>query len=68
LIAHGVQLRQDATAPFTRLITSQTELLEGLRSALGDHQQALIRIQGGLADLERSKRKPDHAVKDVEIP
>lgn len=66
LIAHGVQLRRDATAPFTRLITSQTGLLEGLRSALGDHQQALIRIQGGLADLERSKRKPDYVVKDVE--
>ena len=51
VVAHGVQLRRDTVAPFTRLVESQSELLETLRRELGDHQQALIRIQGGLADL-----------------
>jgi predicted GTPase len=51
LVAHGVQLRRDATAPFTRMVESQTELLEELRTDLEDQQQALIRIQGGLATL-----------------
>lgn len=56
LIAHGIQLRRDATAPFTRLIESQTELLEELRTDLSGHQQVLTRIQGGLADLKESSR------------
>lgn len=51
LVAHGVQLRRDATAPFTRLIASQGELLDSLRKDLLAHQQALIRVQGGLAEL-----------------
>ncbi|MBN2305720.1 MAG: dynamin family protein [Anaerolineae bacterium] len=51
MIAHGVQLRRDATAPFTRLIESQNELLGELRTDLNAHQQAFIRIQGGLAEL-----------------
>lgn len=51
LILHGVQLRRDATAPFTRLIASQTELLDGLRTDLNRHQQTLVQIQGGLAEL-----------------
>lgn len=57
LIAHGVQLRRDATAPFTRLIESQGELLEGLRKDLEAQQQALIRIQGGLATLAGARGK-----------
>jgi small GTP-binding protein len=64
LLAHGIQLRRDATAPFTRLIESQTELLEKLRTDLSGHQQVLTRIQGGLADLRESK--PGHVIKDRE--
>jgi hypothetical protein len=51
MVAHGVQLRRDATAPFTRLIVSQGETLGELRVDLNNHQQAFIRIQGGLAEL-----------------
>lgn len=50
-VAHGVQLRRDAVAPFTRLIASQAELLEKLRADLAAHQQSFVRIQGGLAEL-----------------
>lgn len=52
MVNHGVQLRRDATTPFTRMIESQTELLESLRADLQNHQQALVRIQGGLAALD----------------
>jgi GTPase SAR1 family protein len=51
MTAHGVQLRRDATAPMTRLVESQGELLGTLRTDLLVHQQTLTRIQGGLADL-----------------
>jgi hypothetical protein len=50
-ITHGAQLRRDATAPFTRLIDTQSELLEKLRTDLETQRQALVRIQGGLAGL-----------------
>ena len=53
-LAHGVQLRQDATAPFTRLVESQSEVLAALRDDLLAQQHALMRIQGGLAVLEHS--------------
>ena len=53
LIAHGVQLRRDATAPFTRLIESQGEHLEEVRVALQNHQQSLLRIEGGLAGMAK---------------
>ncbi|WP_119072375.1 dynamin family protein [Aggregatilinea lenta] len=56
LIAHGVQLRHDATAPFTRLIDSQAELVEDLRTDLEAHQQTLMRIQRDLAGLAESKQ------------
>ncbi len=56
LIAHGVQLRRDATAPFTRLIDSQAELVEDLRTDLEAHQQTLVRIQRDLAGLAESKQ------------
>jgi GTPase SAR1 family protein len=56
LIAHGVQLRRDATAPFTRLIDSQAELVEDLRTDLEKHQQTLVRIQRDLAGLAESKQ------------
>lgn len=59
VVAHGTQLRRDATAPFTRLITSQTELLDELRRDLQDQQQAFVRIQGGLADLVPRKTAPE---------
>jgi GTPase SAR1 family protein len=61
MTAHGVQLRRDSTAPFTRLVESQNELLEELRVDLLARQQTLTRIQGGLADLAP---KPDRMVKD----
>lgn len=54
LVAHGVQLRRDATAPFTRLIESQAKLLEEIRTDLDTHLQALTRIQGGIAVLDRA--------------
>jgi GTPase Era involved in 16S rRNA processing len=54
MVAHGVQLRHDATAPFTRLVESQSELLEELRGDLQEQQQALTRIQGGMAGLSRN--------------
>lgn len=56
LIAHGVQLRRDATAPFTRLIDSQAELVEDLRTDLEAHQQTLVRIQRDLAGLVESNQ------------
>jgi GTPase SAR1 family protein len=65
LIAHGVQLRRDATAPFTRLIEAQGELLEQLRADLDTHQQAFTRVQGGLAEI---KLKPALMVKEEETP
>lgn len=55
VVSHGIQLRRDATTPFTRMIESQAELLESLRTDLQDHQQALVRIQGGLAMLESAQ-------------
>ncbi|NLF74224.1 MAG: hypothetical protein GX573_00895 [Chloroflexi bacterium] len=55
VVSHGIQLRRDATTPFTRMIESQAELLESLRTDLQDHQQALVRIQGGLAVLESAQ-------------
>lgn len=58
LIAHGVQLRRDATAPFTRLIATQTEAIDALRRDLHDHQQALLMIQRGLAEMEIGKHRP----------
>jgi len=54
-----VQLRRDTAGPFTRLIVSQTELLDELRRELQDQQQALVRIQGGLADLAPRATKPE---------
>jgi len=55
LLAYGVQLRKDATAPFTRLVESQSELLDALRDDLLAQQHALIRIQGGLAVLDQDR-------------
>jgi small GTP-binding protein len=68
LVAHGVQLRRDAVAPFTRLIVSQAELLESLRIDLANHQQALTRIEGGLAELAGSRPKPDRVIEDEVRP
>ncbi|MBN1563741.1 MAG: dynamin family protein [Anaerolineae bacterium] len=56
LITHGVQLRRDATAPFTRMIESQGELLEELRSDLANQQGAFVQIQAGLAELTPKTR------------
>ncbi len=56
LVAHGVRLRRDATGPFTRLISSQSEQLGALRIDLMDQQQTLIQLQSELADLEQIKR------------
>ena len=56
LVAHGVRLRRDATGPFTRLISSQSEQLGVLRTDLIDQQHTLIQLQSDLADLEQIKR------------
>jgi len=68
LVAHGVQLRRDATAPFTRLVVAQTEALEALRRDLSEHQQALVAIQRGLAEMDTGKRRAvplEESVQDV---
>ncbi len=54
-VANGVQLRRDTTAPLTRLISSQAELLEKQRADLAAHQQVFVRIQGGLAELHTKR-------------
>ncbi len=64
VVAHGVQLRHDAAAPFTRLVVSQTELLDELRRDLQDQQQAFVRLQGGLADLAPRDQQPGQQVED----
>lgn len=51
-VTHGVQLRRDAVAPFTRMVEAQTELIGKLRGELVDQQQALLRIQSGLAAMQ----------------
>lgn len=63
-VAHGVQLRRDATAPFTRLLVSQRELLEQLRRDLLAQQQAFVRLQGGLAELTPRRRATPPVVED----
>jgi len=50
-VKHGVQLRRDAVAPFTRMVEAQTEMIGKLRGDLLDQQQALLRIQSGLAAM-----------------
>lgn len=65
LIANGVQLRRDATAPFTRLIESQSEQLTSLRNDLTQHQQAFVQIQGGLAELA-AKHRPTRSTEQVQ--
>lgn len=68
LLAHGVQLRRDATAPFTRLVIAQTEALDALRRDLSEHQQSLVAIQRGLAEMDSGKRRavlPEESMQDV---
>jgi len=57
-IAHGVQLRRDATAPFTRMMDSQAERLETLRLDLAGHQRVFTEIQRALSELERRAPAP----------
>lgn len=71
LIAHGVQLRRDATAPFTRLIESQGELLDELRRDLAGQQQAFVQIQTGLSQLtprRAAQRQPPQQVLTRSVP
>ncbi|MBI5959593.1 MAG: dynamin family protein [Chloroflexi bacterium] len=69
VLVHSVQLRRDTTAPFARMITSQTELFEKLRADLTAEQQTFVRIQGGLTDLARVKvAKPDRPVEGEIVP
>jgi hypothetical protein len=49
IVAYGVQLRRDTAAPFTRLVESQTQLTDELSRELDEAEQAIIRIQRGLA-------------------
>jgi small GTP-binding protein len=49
IVTYGVQLRRDTAAPFTRLVESQTQLTEELSRELDEAEQAIMRIQRGLA-------------------
>lgn len=50
-IKYGTQLRHDVTSPFTRLISTQTDLTDELIDELDAHQQKMISIQHKLSGL-----------------
>lgn len=52
-IAYGTQLRQDVTAPFTRLISTQNEAVNQLKQDLERHQSDIIGLQHKLSGLIR---------------
>lgn len=49
IVTYGGQIRRDTVAPFTRLIESQTRLTDDLKSQLDHAEQAIQRIQRGIA-------------------
>ena len=49
VVNYGLQLRRDTAGPFTRLVESQTQLTDELDRELDDAEQAILRIQRGLA-------------------
>jgi uncharacterized protein HemX len=50
-INYGTQLRQDVTAPFTRLIKTQTEQVDELKRELQLHEQDIIGLQHSMSAL-----------------
>ena len=50
-IKYGTQLRRDVTSPFTRLVSTQTELTDELKDELDAHQHKMISIQHKLSGL-----------------
>lgn len=50
-IAYGTQLRRDSVAPFTRLISTQTEITDELKQTLEVHERAIVRLQHSLSAL-----------------
>lgn len=50
-LAYGTQLRRDSVAPFTRLISTQTEITDELKQELEIHERAITRLQHSLSAL-----------------
>ncbi len=50
-LAYGTQLRRDSVSPFTRLISTQTEITDELKQDLEIHERAIIRLQHSLSAL-----------------
>ena len=51
ITAYSTQLRRDTAAPYTRLVTSQSQLTDELKTELDTANQALGRIQRGISNL-----------------
>ncbi len=50
-LAYGTQLRRDSVSPFTRLISTQTEITDELKQELEIHERAITRLQHSLSAL-----------------
>lgn len=50
-IAYGTQLRRDSVSPFTRLVSTQTEITDELKQELEVHERAIVRLQHSLSAL-----------------
>jgi len=50
-IAFGTQMRNDAVAPFMRLVETQVSQVDQLKTDLEAHQQALVGLEKELGDL-----------------
>ncbi len=50
-LAYGTQLRRDSVSPFTRLISTQTEITDELKQDLEIHERAITRLQHSLSAL-----------------
>jgi len=51
MVKYGTQLRRDSVEPFTRLITAQNDTNQTLKAELDTAEQAIQRIQRGLANF-----------------
>ncbi|MCC7449349.1 MAG: dynamin family protein [Anaerolineae bacterium] len=50
-VAFGTQMRNDAVAPFMRLVETQVSQVDQLKTELEGHQQALVGLEKELGDL-----------------
>jgi small GTP-binding protein len=50
-VAFGAQMRNDAVAPFTRLVETQISQIDQLKVELEGHQQALVALEKELGEL-----------------